>query len=170
MKYLHKYSIFIYILVPVLVAIWPALILAVYLPASQEQLKNDISAYSDANNKMLNILLLEPERIELGDPNKETIEFSYDHAINEVASLCNISPSNCKWYTGTILDTKASKTQSATVTLSNVDITSFAKFLSVIQSRWPKLVCNSAKLTKKANIPDEWGITIVFKYYYMASD
>lgn len=155
---------------PILAALWPALILAMYLPTAQNKLETDISSYKDANNTMLDILTFEPERTELGDPNNETVEFSYDNVIVEVASLCNISSDKCKWNTGKVLDTKASKTQSANVTLSGVDITSFAKFLSVIQSRWPKLVCNSVKLTKKENSPDEWDVHLDFKYFYTASD
>ncbi len=170
MKDTHKYSILIYIMIPVLAAVWPALIFAVYLPDAQEKIKNDISAYSDANNLMLDILLLSPERIEPDDPNKQKIEFSYDRVIDEVVSICKISPSKCKWNTGTIVESKASKSQSASVRLTGVDITSIAKFLSIIQSSWPKLVCNSIKLDKKENIPDEWDVLLDFKYFYTAID
>jgi len=167
---LQKYSIYIYVIVPVLIAIWPALVLAMYLPSAQEKLNDDISAYTDANDIMLDILLLAPERVEPEDPGKEKIEFSYDNVVVEVAASCGIHPTQCKWNTGPINDLKGSKTQTASVTLSKIDITSFAKFLSVIQSSWPKLVCNKVKLTRKPNTPDEWDIIIEFKYFYTASD
>ncbi|MBN2588662.1 MAG: hypothetical protein JXA96_02280 [Sedimentisphaerales bacterium] len=170
MKDMHKYSVYIYIIVPILVAIWPALILTMYMPTAEAKLSDDIEAYSDANNKMLDILSLEPERIEFGDPNEETIEFAYDRVVDQIASSCKIPPSKCKLSTGTIIDSKSSKTQTASVRLSNVDITKFAKFLSDIQSRWPNLVCNSVKLNKKENIPDEWDVLIDFKYFYSATD
>jgi hypothetical protein len=170
MKYLQKYSIYIYIIVPALAAIWPALVLAKYLPSAEKKLEKDITAYAKANNTMLDIISLSPERIESEDPNKEKIEFSYDSVVNEVASFCKIPSGKCKWNTGSIFDSKNSKTQTANVTLNKIDITSFSKFLSVIQSRWPKLVCNKVKLNKKPNIPDEWDINIDFKYYYTATD
>ena len=170
MKDTNKYSIYIYIIIPVLIAIWPALVLGVYLPGAQKQLKNDISSYSDAKNIMLEILTLEPERIEASDPNKEVEEFSYNRVINEIASLCKIPSGNCKWNTGKAIESKTSKTQIAGLRLSGVDITSFAKFLSIMQSRWPKLETTLVKLTKKENSPDEWDILIDFKYYYTTSD
>ena len=170
MKNIHKYSVYIYIIIPVLLAIWPVLVLAIYLPGAKEKLTNDISTYADATNTMLDILILSPERIDSEDPNKETIEFSYDTVVNEVASVCLIHPSNCKWNTGPIGTNKNNKTQSATVRLSNVNIISIAKFLSTIQSQWPKLVCNSIQLDKKPNRPDEWDALMDFKYFYSASD
>lgn len=170
MKNILRNSVIFYIIVPVLAAIWPALVLGLYLPDTQEKLKNDISDYTDANNIMLDILSLEPERIESGDPNKETVEFAYELVIFEIASLCEIPSAKCKLNSGTTIDSKNSKSQSATVRLSNIDITRFAKFLSIIQTRWPKLVCNSVKLDKKVNVPDEWDILIDFKYFYTASD
>ena len=94
MKDTQKYSTYIYIMIPVLVAIWPALVLAIYLPGAREKLQDDISTYADANNTMLDILSLSPERIESEDPNKEKIEFSYDRVIDEVASACDIDEGN----------------------------------------------------------------------------
>ena len=119
---------------------------------------------------MLDILSLSPERIESEDPNKEKIEFSYDRVIDEVASDCSIDEGNCNWHTGGIVVSKASKSQQATVIIKAVSITKIAKFLSIIQSRWPKLVCNSINLDKKANRPDEWDINIDFRYFYSATD
>ena len=167
---LKKYSIYIYIILPVIIAIWPALVLAMYLPAAQDQLKNDIKAYSDANDLMLDILLLSPERVEPDDPNEEKVEFLFDNVIVEVATSCGIHPSKYDWNTGKDIETKGSKTKTASVTLSKIDVTSFAKFLSVIQTRWPKLVCNKVKLTKKPNTPNEWDINLEFKYFYTVSD
>lgn len=166
MKDIHKNPVVYYIAIPVIVALWPILVRGVYIPAAQVKLEKEIADYTDANNKMLDILTLSPERLGPTDPNQETVEFAYDRAIFEVASLCNIPPSKWKYESGT----RTSKTQSAKVTLSNIDITSIAKFLSTIQARWPKLVCNIIRLTKKPNIPDEWNITIDFNYYYTSLD
>ena len=170
MKEIQKYSVYIYVLIPVLIAIWPALILAVYLPSAQTELDENVSVYKEAETKMLEILALEPERIEKGDPNAETIEFAYDRVVNQVASACGITPEKCKLSTGSLIDSKASKTQTASVRLTGVDITKFAKFLSDIQSSWPNLVCNSVNMNKKENIPDEWDILVDFKYFYSAAD
>ncbi len=170
MRDIYKNSIIFYIAVPVLAAIWPALVLALYLPAAHIKLENDISDYTDADDVMLEILSLAPERTEPSDPNKETVEFAYDRVVFEIASLCSIPPTKFKLNTGTTIDSKTSKTQSASVRLTDIDITSFAKFLSLIQAHWPKLVCNSVKLNKKEGAPDEWDILMDFKYYYTTND
>ena len=170
MKETNKYSVYIYIIIPVLVAIWPVLVFAVYLPNAQKKLEKDISTYAEANNTMLDILTLAPERIESIDPNEEKVEFSYVHVIEKVAKDCDIDPSKYSVGTTDVSDTKAGKSQSANLKLSDIDITSFAKFLSVIQSRWPKLVCESVKLTKKKDMPDVWNITVKFQYYFTAGE
>jgi len=167
---IYKNPILYYIIVPVLAAIWPAFLFIHYLPAAQGKLISDINDYTDANNIMLDILLLSPERIESDDPNKEVIEFAYDRVVDEVATFCNIPATKCKLNAGSTIESKASKTQSASVRLSDIDITKFAKFLSTIQARWPKLVCDTVRLTKKENVPDGWEILIEFKYFYTASD
>jgi hypothetical protein len=170
MKNILKNSILYYIAVPVLVAIWPALVAAIYLPNARAKLDTDMSDYTRANDIMLEILSLAPERTELGDPNEDQAQFQYYQVVPNVASLCSIPSNKCKLNTGTPIEAKTGKTQSASVRLTNIDITSFAKFLSMIQAHWPKLVCNSVTLNKKAGSPDEWEILTDFKYFYSASD
>ena len=170
MKEFMKKSIIIYIIIPVIVALWPALVVGIYLPGAQNKLKTDLSDYNEADNVMLDILSLVPERTQPKDPNQENVEFSYYRVVPEIAQICNIPETKYKTNASARLDTKASNTQPATVTLTDVDITSFAKFLSLIQSHWPKLVCNSVKFTKANDAKDEWKITISFKYYFTDSD
>jgi hypothetical protein len=170
MKEIFKNSLILYIAVPVLAAIWPVLVIGFYLPAAQARLDSDISDYTDANDIMLDILSLAPERTQADDPNKSEEKFSYDQAVSETASLCSIDPTKCKLNSGSPIDSKKSKSQSATVTLTDIDITTFAKFLSMIQAHWPKLICDSLTLNKQEGRPDEWLISIEFKYYYTNTD
>lgn len=166
MKEIYKNPILLYIIIPVLAALWPALVFALYLPRAQVTLENNIKDYTDANELMLEILSLAPDRAGSTDPNKEKVEFTYDRVVDEVATACSIPPGKWKLSSGSIVETKESKTQSASVRFSGTDITSFAKFLSMIQASWPKLICNSVKLNKKETAPDEWDILVDFKYYY----
>ena len=166
MKDIHKNPILYFVLIPVIVAVWPILVLAIYLPAAQEKLESDMGYYTEANDIMLEILSVAPERIESVDPNKEKIEFAYYKVVNEIAGLCNISSDNYKLSTHTMIESQGKKTQSASVRLTNVEIGDFSAFLSIIQTRWPNLACNILKLNKQANKPDDWDITIEFRYYY----
>ena len=58
------------------------------------------------------------------------------------------------------------KSQSANVTLKQVDLAKFAGFLSTIQLRWSNLQCSKLKLTTKKGLTDTWDIDLEFKYYY----
>ena len=136
MKDIFRNSIIFYLVIPVLAAIWPALVIALYLPAARAQLDNDISNYTDANETMLDILSLAPERTQAQDPNKEEIKFEYDQVVPEIASLCSIQAEQYKLNAHEPIESKVSKTQSAAVTLTDIDITTFAKFLSMIQAHW----------------------------------
>ena len=113
MKDIFRNSIIIYIAVPVLVAIWPVLVTALYLPAAHEKLDNDISDYTEADNVMLDILSLAPERTQANDPNKQEKQFAYEQVVPEIASLCSISAEQYKLNAGPPINSKNSRTQSA---------------------------------------------------------
>ena len=171
MKDILKNPIIYYIITPIFIAVWPVLVFAIYLPKAENKLESNIKDYTEADNIMLDILSLAPERIETGDPNKEVVEFDYGRVVYEIASQCNIHPTKYKLDTQPSSGSKNSKTtQSSLVRFIGIDITSFAKFLSMIQAQWPKLVCESVKLNKKKNVPDEWDINVNFKYYYTSTD
>lgn len=168
MKDVYKNPILYYIAIPVVLGLWPLLVGAVYLPAAQEDKDKQIAEYGRAEQIMIEILTLDPERLEFAEPNEAATEFTYSGVVDKVASLCDISPSNCNVNTGIITETKNQKSQTANVDLKQVDIVKFARFLSMIQLRWANLQCESVKLTRKENLPsnDVWDADIKFKYYY----
>jgi len=138
------------------------------LPAAQEDKDKQITEYGRAEQLMIEILTLDPERLEFAEPNEAATEFTYGGAVDKVANLCGISPSNCNVNTGIIIETKNQKSQTANVDLKQVSIVKFSKFLSMIQLRWANLQCESVKLARKDKMPsnDVWDADIKFKYYY----
>ena len=166
MKNIHKNPLLYYIVVPVLVGLWPLLVWAVYLPNAQKDLDKTMSEYKKAEPIMMDILNLDPSLLKNADPNENTAQFNYDSVVYEVASLCSIPPSNCNYTARPTQTTSGQKTQAANVSLKQTGITTFARFLSTIQARWPNLQCNSVTLTQKPGLPDIWDIDIEFKYYY----
>jgi len=168
MREIYKNPVLYYIAIPLLVGLWPLLVWAVYLPAVQEDIDEQITEYGKAEQIMLEILSLDPERLEFAEPNETAAEFSYNVAVNKVASLCDISPGNYKAHSGIIVETRDQRSQTASVDLNQVDIARFAKFLSLIQLRWANLQCESVKLTREDNMPskDVWDADLGFKYYY----
>jgi hypothetical protein len=166
MKDIYKNPIFYYIAIPVIIGLWPTLIFTIYLPNAESSLLYDIDQYNDANDIMLQILSLDPDRLEFADPNSIDAEFSYANAVREVALKCGIPPSKYELNSGMILSSREQKSQNAKVDLKQIDIVTFANFLYMIQSRWADLQCERVKLTKKKGVPDMWDVDIEFKYYY----
>jgi hypothetical protein len=156
---------FYYIFVPAVVGLWPLLVWAMYLPAADENLKDWENQHRKAEAIMMEILTLDPDRLQFVDSNDPGTEFTYG-VVDKVAGSCGIPPSKYKLNSGMLITNKNQKSQSASVSLRQVEIVKFAKFLSTIQLRWANLQCNRVKLTKKQGMPDTWDIDIEFKYYY----
>ncbi|UCG57268.1 MAG: hypothetical protein JSU70_20675 [Phycisphaerales bacterium] len=166
MKDIYRNPIFYYILVPVVIALWPILVWALYLPRAQEGFEKEHAGYYEAERVMMDILALDPDRLEFADANNAAAEFDYAKAVQAVASLCSIKPDNYKFNSGMVMTSAGRKSQSAKVSLKSVGVKTFARFLSTIQLRWADLQCTKVKLTKKKGLPDAWDVDLDFKYYY----
>jgi len=168
MKDIYKNPILYYIAVPVIVGLWPLLVWAIYLPNAQQDVEDQLERYTQAEPIMIEILTLEPDRLEFSDANDTDTEFTYGEAIDRIASLCRIPPSKYNLSSAMIITTKGQKSQSASIDLKEIDIRKFARFFSMMQLRWPNLQCERLKLSKKQNLPDNdmWDIDIELKYYY----
>ena len=168
MRDIHKNPILYYILAPVLVGLWPLLVRGMYLPRAEQSVKDQIAQCAEAESVMLEILTLDPGRLEFADQNDTTAEFTYGGAVDWVASLCKIPPSAYRVSASTIMTVSNQKTQTAKVDLRQVSIVGFGKFLSMIQLRWGNLQCERVKLSKKEGLADNdlWDVDIEFKYYY----
>ena len=167
MKTLLKNPFLYYIAVPVLIGLWPLLVAAVYLPQAQENKNNQIKLYQNGQDIIEQIKILDPDRMKLAtDANGAEVLFTYDIAVNQMAGLCGIPASQYTLNPSMPGTVSGQKIQTAKVSLKQVDITTFAKFLSQIQTRWPGLQCTNLKMSTKENLPDVWDINIDFKYYY----
>ena len=166
MKEIYKNPMLYYILVPCMAALWPLLVWAVYLPAAEDDLKEGIDGYEKAQVTIDAILELDPDRLENDDPNKTADKFDYATAVSDVARRCNIQATNYTVSSKPIRTSSGKKSQSATVVLKEINIKSFADFLSKIQLRWANLQCESVTLTQKKGLKDVWKVDLDFKYYF----
>ena len=166
MKEIYKNPVLYYIVIPLLVALWPLLVWGVYLPAAGENWEEGKAEYEEALVTMLDILAIDPERLEFVDPNAASTKFDYLVAVDKVASQCRISAADYTFSSGPVIKDGDQKSQTATVTLKAVDMARFANFLSTFQLRWANLQCTKIKLTKKKGLPDTWKADLDFKYYY----
>ena len=72
MNNIHKNPILYYIAIPVLIGIWPLLVWAIHLPKAQEDLDQNLAMYiNKAEPLMMEILNLDPGRLDSADPNEK---------------------------------------------------------------------------------------------------
>lgn len=166
MRAIYRNPIFYYLLIPVLVALWPLLVWSVYLPRAQRSQADEQSLYFDGENCIDEIKTLDPDRLERVDPNQVFLEFSYGSAVDRVANLCKIPASSWTSSAGNIIKSQNKKRQDAMVELTNVSIFQAAKFLWTMQVTWATLTCEKVKLSKKKGAPDQWDVDLSFTYYY----
>ena len=166
MKDIYKEPVLYYVAVPVLFALWPLLIWAVYLPGAEQRLHREADQYKNAQKVMAEIMTIDPARVEFVDSGSKAAEFDYGVAVEKVAGMCGIHPASYKLSSGIVITSGGQKTQSAKIVLKEVDVTRFARFVSLFQLRWANLQCTQIKLTKAKALPDTWDADLDFKYYY----
>ena len=166
MKDIYKNPILYYMLVPIMVALWPLFVRSVYLPDAERSWQDEKNRYNKAQKIIAEILALDPDRLEFADSKAIAAEFDSASAVEKIASLCGISSTSYKLSSGIIITSGGRKSQSANVVLKDVDITRIARFLWTIQLRWASLQCVRLKLTQKKGLPDKWDADMDFKYYY----
>jgi hypothetical protein len=166
MKDFYKSVLFYYILAPALLALWPVFLWLVYLPATAKAWARDRQRYEDAQPIIEEILTLDPDRLHITEGKATGDQFDYANAVQKVASLNRIPASNYKLASGMLISTSGQKSQSARVSLKDVNVTQIAGFLSTIQLHWPDLQCNTLKLTKRKDSADSWDADFDFKYYF----
>jgi len=161
MKDLHKNPVLYYVMIPLLVGMWPLLLWFKYLPLAQEDLQQQKQDIVDANSIIHQILAMDPDRLDYAKNTQgETAEFTYGDAINQVAKTCGIATPVLRE------EKKTEKSQAATVTLPTVDIVRCAKFLSTLQLHWSKLQCTQINLNKHKGLKDRWKVSLRFNYFF----
>ncbi len=165
MRDIIKNPMLYYILAPVLVGLWPTIVWW-YMPKAEKALEADQSEYVKATNAMVEILTLDPGRLEGQEKNRGTGVFSYGEAVSRVADRCQIGSRNHRCIAGPRANIGGKEIQPANVTLTDVGIVQTCTFLSTIQSMWVNLECESVDLKKKEGGPDRWDVGLSFKYTY----
>ena len=166
MRELYRNPMLYYVLVPILVIIWPLLVWGYYLPKGQEALQKDQGLFSKAQDLMVELINKDPERLTAAEESQKLGKFTYAEAVDRVANLCRIPSGSWNQQVGPIVNSGGKRTQQARVSLSDVSVVQAAKFLSTIQAMWVTLTCDSVKLSKREGMPDQWNMDLNFKYDY----
>ncbi|GAI16240.1 unnamed protein product [marine sediment metagenome] len=80
MKDIYKNPILYYILVPIVVALWPLFVWGLYLPEADKKLEDNIKRCDKTDAIIEEILKLDRDRLEFADSKNNTAEFDYANA------------------------------------------------------------------------------------------
>jgi hypothetical protein len=166
MREVYRNPILYYLLIPLLVALWPLLVWGVYLPRNEHQQDIEESLLVEGQDNIIDILRIDPDRLKIIDVNEVTEEFAFGRATDRAANLCAIPSSSCSYSGGGIMKVSGKRRQEGRIKLAGVSMFQAAKFLSTLQAQWATLTCEQAILTKKKGMPDQWDVDFTFVYYY----
>jgi len=166
MRELYKNPMLYYVLIPVLVGLWPLLVWAVYLPQAENNRDLEAGLCVDGISLVTEILNIDPDRPNKTGPAQTPVEFSYVSAMGQVANLCKIPSSGWTSSAGGFQESGGKRRQDAQVKLLNVGVVQIAQFLHTAESLWVHLSCETLKLQKKKGMPDQWDADFRFLYYY----
>jgi len=166
MKEAFKNPFFYWIIVPIVIALWPVSIWSIYLPRAEENWVAEKKRYIKAQEIITQILELDPERLDFAESQATSAEFDYGVVVDKIASLCDISPANYELSSKPVRSSKGQKSQDCKVVLKKVGVEKFARFLSALQLRWANLQCSNATLRREKGLSNTWKVTLDFRYYY----
>lgn len=167
MKDIFRNPMVYYIGVPILVALWPLLVWAVYLPNADDGWEDDTKQYEKGLELIRDILALDGSRLDNTAAAGAAERFEYAIALDKVTRACGISSRAYTLSSKLPRTGKGGKeTQSCRVTVEQVDMARFARFLSTLQLQWPNLECEQLKLTKLKGLPDAWKAELDFIYTF----
>ncbi len=166
MKDIYKNPVFYYIVALVIAALWPVVIWGFYLPSARARFSNDENQYRKAQEVMDELLSADPERLEFTQEKDASAAFDYATAVQQTAQFTSIPAAGYRLSSRPVITSEGQKSQSADVSLKDVEITKAARFLSTIQLRWSSIQCTKMSLRKKKGLPDSWDVDFTFKYFY----
>jgi len=161
MQDLHKNPTLYYILIPLMALAWPAAMWFKYLPTMTDQRDTWKEYVADTNDLIIELLTLDPERLNYSDQEDTSVAFEYEMAVDKVArslrmgNQYELRPS-----------AKSANKQPAEVSLNNIGVIQCSQFLSTLQMHWSGLQCTRLGLTNKKTTKDRWDVTMSFVYYY----
>ena len=166
MKEFYKKPEFYYFILPFFVAVWILTSAFLSLPTAKSKFKRATEDQGKINGYLTTIITREPERLKFDELKKSTEEFDYGEVIDGFAKLYGITPSSYSLQAQGRIKKGKQLSQGANITISEIDVTKFAMFLSSMQQTWPDLQCNTLSLNKHKNEKDMWKATMKFTYVF----
>jgi len=166
MKDFYKNANFYFLLIPVAAAVWAALASTVFLKSAQEKWDKIDNDFEKSQPLIAEIITLVPERIKMQQEKKKMGRFDYNTVIQSFADTHKIPESGYSLRSSAPVKRGGKPTQAASLTIDNIKIEPFSKFLSEMLYIWPNLECEKLTLTKQDTGPDAWKVQTQYKYTF----
>jgi hypothetical protein len=157
----------LFLIVPIVVAVWPLWLTFSALPAASKGWDSDVKKIDDARNLITEIMRLDPDRLQNVDAKGALVKFEYPVAVNKVASACNVSPSAYKINVlPAVKPSTGQASQDAIVTIDKVSVTTATEFVSLAEQRYnPNLRCIQLGFKRIRDQKDLWEIDLTFRHF-----
>jgi len=165
-KEFYKKPDFYFFIVPGIALVWVLTISLLSLPTAGSKYDRREENWSSMKPYIINILRLDPERLNYKDQESLSADFDYANTVQYFTETSDILSSSYSLKSDRILSRGGRKTKGANLTIKSVGIENFTLFLSKMMLRWPDLQCDNIKLTKLKDSPDSWQVVLRFTYNY----
>ena len=165
MKEFYKNPNFYLIIVPLAALIWAITTSTVLFASANDEWEKRKADFEKSQPIIKNILRLDPERINnLNKQKKNAGKFDYNMVIAKFADAHGIPATGYSLRASGRSRRGGQLTQSATLTIDNIKITPFSRFLTELLYVWPDLECEKLTLKKQNTGPDAWEAQLHYKY------
>lgn len=166
MKEFYKKSEFYYVIVPFIILVWVVTTATLAVPTAKSKFERASQDYDKTQGFIATILTAEPERLDFKKIKEKTGEFDYAVVFDDFTKLYGIPSSSYSLQSQGKVTKAKQTTQTANITINEIDVTTFAKLISSLQKTWPDLQCDTLSLDKLKGEKDKWKATMKFTYVY----
>jgi hypothetical protein len=165
MDFLKKANVY-FIVIPLAAAVWAVLASTVFLKSANKDWDKTKMESDKSKGIIAKILVLDQDRMKLHKEKEKMGKFDYNTVIHKFSKFHGIPESGYALRATAKKRRKGGISQSATLTISNIEIVPFSKFLSEILFLWPNLECESLTVSKQNTGLDAWKTVMQFKYTF----
>ena len=159
MNYFYKRSNFYYLAIPIAAAIWVLVTSTILSGAANKSWGKNQRTYDKGQAEIGKILLEDMDILKSEKQVNDGTKFDYMKVFSQFTKANSITESTFKYRTSQPSTRKGkAKTQTANVTIDDVQIEQLTRFLTGMLDTWPNLTCDSLTLTKLKTGPDNWKI------------
>lgn len=158
MNYFYKRSNFYYLAIPIAAMIWVLVTTTILSGAANKNWERNQKIYDKGQIEIAKILTEDQDILKSEKQLNNGTEFDYMKVLTQFGGANSITSSTLKYRTSQPSTRKGKTTQTANVTIDNVQIEQLTRFLTEMLDTWPNLKCESLMLTKLKTGPDDWKI------------